>query len=100
MKMTATMPKTTYGRGMPETCVVRRDDRTLPDSALPPNLASAERATRRRLPTTSPGSAWRPDPPAERHPRAELDALQADLVDQAAKQPQPPAVAAELIGGP
>ena len=55
--------------------------------------------TRRRLPTTSRGSAWRPDPPAERHPRAELDALHPDLVDQAVKQPQPPAAAAEPIGG-
>jgi hypothetical protein len=44
--------------------------------------------TRRRLPTTSRGSAWRPDPPTERGPQ-----------DQAAKQPQPPAVATEPIGG-
>src|SRR6266545_6589094 len=73
--------------------------RTVGDSTLPPNLASAERATRRRLPTTSRGSAWRPDPPAERHPRAELDALHPDLVDQAGKQPQPPAAAAEPVGG-
>ena len=68
---------------------------------LPPNLASAERATRRRLPTTSRASAWRPDPPAERHPRAELDALHPDLIDQAVKQPQPPSwpLSQSVVGG-
>jgi len=76
-----------------------QDLRSVTGPCCPPNLASAERATRRRLPTTSSGSAWRPDPPAERHPRAELDALQADLIDQTAKQPKPPASAAEPIGG-
>jgi hypothetical protein len=65
-------------------------------SAEPP---SADCMSDRGMPPHPSDRALGPDSPAECHPRATLDTLQANLVDQGAKQPQSPASATQPVAG-
>ena len=46
---------------------------------------------------SGPGSRW-PECPSQRHPGAEPDAFNADLIDQPPQQPQTPPASAQLVG--